>query len=204
MSAIQKLCTTALHLKKGRVVACGAAADIVGDYVAETSSGEVARFDPSHRMGDGDALIADVRLVDERGAPAQSIGSEMDLRFEIDVEKTGDAVGGLSGLSLQLRLATDEGDPLFNVMSADAPGILLPRAAKATVRVTIPGPTVVPGFYRIANIFLGVPNLKIADFVNDCFRFEVLPPIRPWRPYDLTTHEGRVCRLATWSLRENS
>jgi hypothetical protein len=59
----------------------------------------------------------------------------------------------------------------------------------------------VPGRYRVS-LFLGIPNLLLSDEVNEGFEFEILPPVRPWRPQELTRAKGIVCRRGTWTLAD--
>ena len=48
------------------------------------------------------------------------------------------------------------------------------------------------------NAFLGVPFLEHVDEIPDAFEFEIVPPIHPWRPYELHITRGIVCRKAQW------
>jgi hypothetical protein len=51
------------------------------------------------------------------------------------------------------------------------------------------------------NAFLGIPYLEHVDEIPDAFEFDVLPPARPWRPYELHASRGIVCRKAAWSCQ---
>ena len=61
----------------------------------------------------------------------------------------------------------------------------------------LPGPTFVPGKYRV-RVFLGLPYVQHVDDVPDALTFEITPPLHPWRPYDLSPIRGNVCRRANW------
>ena len=52
-----------------------------------------------------------------------------------------------------------------------------------------------PGRYRL-NLFLGIPFLQNIDDIDDALAFEILPPEKPWRPYELHPSRGVVCPKA--------
>jgi len=74
-------------------------------------------------------------------------------------------------------------------MNVDDTGVALPDARSCRVLVRLPGPTFVPGRYRI-NTFVGVPFLQHVDEISGALTFEVGPPAAPWRPYELYTGRG--------------
>ena len=83
-------------------------------------------------------------------------------------------------------------------MNVDDEGVELPSATRCTVTARLPGPTFIPGRYRM-NAFLGVPYLEHVDEIPDAFEFQIVPPEHPWRPYELHISRGIVCRKAQWS-----
>ncbi len=98
------------------------------------------------------------------------------------------------------RVCGDGGEPLCSVMTVDDGGVELPDTPACTLRAVLAGPTFVPGRYRV-NTFLGMINVQQADEIHDAFEFEVLPPGEPWRPYEITSAHGVMCRRAEWSVR---
>jgi hypothetical protein len=83
-------------------------------------------------------------------------------------------------------------------MNVDGDGGGLPDSSACTVRLRIPGPTFVPGLYRL-RAFVGIPFLQHVDEIDDALEFEIMPPRHPWRPYELYAHRGRVCRIGEWT-----
>jgi lipopolysaccharide transport system ATP-binding protein len=201
MDAVQRLCSRGLLLHKGRIAAEGVISDVVAAYrntgVADASLG---RFDRSHAVQRGWAQITDIRLVSHDQAVG-GLHTDDDLVFEIDVETVGGANASdtLRGLVVELVVHAEEGYPIFSVMNVDDVGLELPPSSRCTVRMTLAGPTLVPGRYRLF-AFLGLPFLEHVDELHDCLEFEVTPPRHPWRPYPLHPSRGRTCRRATWRL----
>jgi lipopolysaccharide transport system ATP-binding protein len=201
MEAIQRLCTRGLLMDRGRMVQSGAIGEVVTTYrSAEQQLVEAGRFNPRGRSGTGWARIADIRLVDDRGARVRGVPPERDLVFEIDVQLSNAVSSGVSlrGLVVEIVVLSDQGQPLLSLMNVDDGGRELPAAPSCTVTARLTGPTFIPGRYRL-NAFVGVPYLEHVDEVPDAFEFEIVEPQQPWRPYQLHITRGMVCRKAQWS-----
>jgi lipopolysaccharide transport system ATP-binding protein len=201
MEAIQRLCTRGLLMDRGRVVQSGAIEEVVATYrSAERLLVEAGRFNPRGRSGTGWARIADIRLVDDRRGRVRGVPPESDLVFEIDVQLSNAVSSGVSlrGLVVEIVVLSDQGQPLLSLMNVDDGGPELPAAPSCTISARLPGPTFIPGRYRL-NAFVGVPYLEHVDEVPDAFEFEIVEPQRPWRPYQLHITRGVVCRKAQWS-----
>jgi hypothetical protein len=190
-----------LLLDQGRLVADGTVDDVVGQYRGrERSAIDAGQFNSRARRGTGWAIVRDLALVDDAGVRVSARASDQDLTFQLDLEllDATRAGGSLRGLMVELVLCTDDGRPLVGVMSADDAGVELPAATACRVQATLTAPTFVPGRYRL-HVFVGVPNLEHVDEVPDALELEILPPTRPWRPYELHATRGLVCRHAEWT-----
>ena len=201
MEAIQRLCTRGLLMDRGRLVQSGSIPDVVSAYrAAEQSMVEVGRFNTRSRGGTGWARINDIRLVDQRGATVPSVPPEADLVFEIDLQLSNASSNGASlrGLVVELVICSDQGQPLLSLMNVDDDGMQLPSARACTMTARLPGPTFIPGRYRL-NAFVGIPYLEHVDEIPEAFEFEIVEPQRPWRPYQLHVTRGIVCRKAQWT-----
>jgi lipopolysaccharide transport system ATP-binding protein len=200
MEAIQRLCTRGLLMDRGRLVMSGSVGDVVAQYRAvEQSMVEVGRFNTRSRSGTGWARVRDVRLVDDRGQAVRGVPPEADLTFQIDLQLTHSSSRGASlrGLVVELVICSNQGQPLLSLMNVDDEGVDLPSATTCTVTARLPGPTFIPGRYRM-NVFIGIPYLEHVDEIPDAFEFEIVSPERPWRPYELHITRGMVCRKAHW------
>ena len=199
LDAVQRLCGRGLLLDRGRVAADGPIDEVVATYRASDTLGEgLGVFNPAARRGRGWAQMTDVRLVTPDGFRTGARAADQDLVFEIDLATTSGDAARLRGLVVELVVSSDDGHPLCSVMNVDDEGVELPDAASCTVRVRIPAPTFVPGVYRL-RVFLGIPHLQHVDEIDDALEFEVLPPVHPWRPYELTPLRGHTCRRAEWT-----
>jgi len=204
MEAVQRLCTKGLWIDRGRLADLGPIDRVVAAYRAShrEEGGGLGRFTPHARLGTGWAGVTDVALLDATGARVGAVPADGDLRFAVDLElrDAGATGASLRGLILELIICTDDGRPLVGVMTADDDGVELPAASRCRVEATLAGPTFVPGRYRV-HVFLGVPYLEHVDEIPDAFEFDVLPPERPWRPYEVQARTGLVCRRARWACQ---
>ena len=200
MEAIQRLCTRGLLMDRGRLLTSGPVGEVVARYRAvEQSMVEVGRFNTRSRSGTGWARVRDVRLLGDRGQIVRGVPPEEDLVFQVDLELAAASSRGASlrGLVIELVVCSDQGQPLLSLMNVDDDGVELPSATTCAITARLPGPTFVPGRYRL-NVFVGIPYLEHVDEIPDAFEFEIVAPERPWRPYQLHITRGLVCRKAQW------
>jgi lipopolysaccharide transport system ATP-binding protein len=204
MAVMRRLCNRGILLDRGQVVASGRMDTVADLYVRPDPDRERwARFDPSDRHGVGWAHVTDARIVDERGCPAEGLPCDADLLIELSVEVTEGMPAGttLRGLVIELVVCSADGQPQLSLMSVDDTGVALPDARSCRVLVRLPGPTFVPGRYRI-NTFVGIPFLQHVDEISGALTFDIEPPAAPWRPYELQPSRGLLCRKAEWSCLE--
>ncbi len=204
MAAVRRLCGRGILLERGRVAAVAPMEAVADLYVRPgRDQGEGARFDPHDRRGTGWARVTDMRLLDEQNKPVAARPCDADLRVEVTIEVAGGAAAGssLRGLVVELVVCSDEGQPLLSLMNVDDTGVALPDSHACRVLVRVPGPTLVPGRYGI-DVILGIPFLQHVDEISEALVFDVLPPLEPWRPYDLHPSRGLICRKAEWSCSD--
>jgi lipopolysaccharide transport system ATP-binding protein len=200
LEAVQRLCSRGLLLRRGRLEADGPIGEVVAQYraVSAEHADGFGHFNPAVRRGIGWARFTDIRVM-SGGARVGRVTSDDDLEVEIDLAVAAHHTGTLRGLVVELVVHSDGGVPLCSLMNVDGDGDGLPDDMSCTVRVRIPGPTFVPGTYRLS-AFVGLPFLQQVDEVDDAVEFEVLPPRQPWRPYELVPSRGHVCRLGEWNV----
>ena len=189
-----------LLLERGQIAQLGPAGEVVARYVAQSDgSAAPADFRPGSRSGTGWARVVGMRMLDEYGRAVGAVPCDADLRFEVDLALRDAVSSGASlrGLVLELGICSALGQPILSLMNVDDSGVDLPAASSCRVQVRLPGPTFVPGRYCV-NVFLGLPYLQHVDEVLDAVRFDILPPRKPWRPYELYESRGLVCRRAEW------
>jgi lipopolysaccharide transport system ATP-binding protein len=198
LEAVQRLCTRGLLLRKGRLDAAGPIDEIVARYRASTQDeSDRGAFNVSSRRGVGWARFTDVRVMNDAG-PTARISADDDLEIEMDIELAQRGAASLRGLIVEVVLHAEDGQALCSLMNVDGEGAGLPDVESCTLRVRVPGPTFVPGVYRL-KVFVGIPFLQHVDEIDDALEFEIVPPRRPWRPYELYPAQGRTCRIGEWS-----
>ncbi len=148
MSAVRGLCTRAVQIDEGQLVADGNVDDVVMAYVAQQTAGPGAVLELPRALGDPDELlITAVRVRDDEGRTQGPFHSRDRLTVEIDVDVArsngGYQVGFdlLSGGGLALRSWHTDGPP------DDWPEI---RTGRSTLRCVIPAGILNEGSYAIA------------------------------------------------------
>ena len=199
MDAIQRLCNRGMLLDRGRLVASGSIDEVVAQYrLVERTLIDVGQFNTRGRSGSGWAQVTGMRLLDGSGRAVADLPSDADLNIELSIEVVPDHDTSLRALMVHLVICASDSRPLISLTNVDDGGAPLPAGKRCALTMRLPGPTLVPGRYRM-NVFLGVPGLEHVDEIPDAFEFEISPPERPWRPYAMSPASGPVCRLASWS-----
>jgi lipopolysaccharide transport system ATP-binding protein len=204
MEAIQRLCTRGMLLDRGRLAASGPIQDVVASYRAlELTAIDIGRFNPRGRSGSGWALVQDLSIAGDDGQPTSARPADADLIFNVDIALTnrGRMGASLRGLVVELVVCSEQGQPLLSLMNVDDGGVQLPPTGACRVTARLEGPTFIPGRYRL-NAFVGIPNLEHIDEIPDALEFEILPPVHPWRPYQLHVTRGVLCRKAQWLCKD--
>ena len=148
MGAVRGLCTRAVEIEGGQVVADGSAEQIVGDYIASQLAGSGSVLHLPRPLGRSDELlITAVRVLDEEGKTEGPFHSSRPITVEIDVDvargNSAYQVGFdlLSGGGLVLRTWHTDGPP--DDWPALAPG-------PNTLRCVIPTGMLNEGSFAIA------------------------------------------------------
>jgi len=200
MAAMRRLCERGILLERGTVASIGTMESVADLYVRPgRDQTDGARFDPHDRRGTGWARVTGMRLLDEGHEAVGALPCDADLLIELTIEVGAREAAGssLRGLVVELVVCADDGQPLLSLMNVDDTGVALPDGRACRVLVRLPGPTLVPGRYSV-DVFLGVPFLQHVDEISEALAFDVLPPLEPWRPYDLHQSRGLLCRKAEW------
>jgi lipopolysaccharide transport system ATP-binding protein len=147
MNAVRGLCTRAVQIDHGRLVADGPTDDVVRDYITQQmASGSSLKL--SRALGDADELlITDVRVMDDTGRPGGPFHSSRPITVEIDVEVARANEGYQVGFDLMaagglaLRSWHTDGTP--------DQWLQLPEGS-STVRCKLPAGLLNEGSYAVA------------------------------------------------------
>ncbi len=192
LSLVAERCRRALWLDRGHLVADSPARETVALYrervAQEEGSRRLSAQEPkpsAHRIGSGQALVANVRLLDAQGRPAGRLRSGEAAALEMSVR----AAAPLCDFVFGFGISTVSGTSVFG--SNTAIDGLIPDAFSGEGRVTleIPGFALAPGVYSI-DAAVHAKDGAPYDFRRDALRFEVTAeratagvwnPERRWR-----------------------
>src|SRR5262249_34321091 len=121
MTAVKELCSRALLLHGGRVIADADAGTVVHEYLndrekAEKQQGEVSLSDWENRYGEGTARIVRARLIDGAGQPTTSFVRSHPLVLEFQVVSQSRARLNFSAV------CACNGTGVFHITHHDSPG----------------------------------------------------------------------------------
>jgi lipopolysaccharide transport system ATP-binding protein len=192
LAAVSALCTRALLLERGRLVADGEVGSIIDTYLrsVQASTGEQLEH-RDDRQGDGRLRIVHAELLDEQGGPPRT-GVDAVLRLAYRSTAPDADVGVSIGVEGPL------GEPVFSLSNRITGDSLRSAAASGEITCALRSLPLLPGRYSLT-IYVEVGGV-VADWVRNAFYFDVfeadvygtgkLPP---------TTH-GRVLVDGTWAV----
>ena len=147
MNAVRGLCTRAVQIEGGRLVADGPADEVVRDYIAQqTGSASVLHLPRSLGKKD-ELLITAVRVLDEAGNTAGPFYSSRPVIVEIDVDVT--RTNGAYQVGFDLLAG---GGPALRTWHTDGPPDDWPelKPGHNTLRCVIPAGMLNAGSYAVA------------------------------------------------------
>jgi lipopolysaccharide transport system ATP-binding protein len=147
MNAVRGLCTRAVQIDQGRLVADGPTDEVVRDYIAQqTASGSSLKL--ARALGKPDELlVTDVRVKDDRGRSGGPFHSSRPIHIEIDVEVARSNEGYQVGFDLMAA----GGLALRSWHTDGPPGAWPPLpVGRSTLRCVIPAGVLNEGSYAVA------------------------------------------------------
>jgi lipopolysaccharide transport system ATP-binding protein len=173
MQAVKALCTRAILLEQGQIVADGSVEEVVHGYLRDHDNLGSQRIwaDPAERPGDGDCRLAAVRVVDAAGDPSGSFFSGQPLTVELEF----DLARVPQNLCVGFDLQTADGLTVLRAFHTDIEEEARPplRVGSNTFRCTIPAGLLNAGGYAIAPRFYLYP-LSWAVSLDPVVRFDVV------------------------------
>jgi lipopolysaccharide transport system ATP-binding protein len=195
MSAISSLCTSALWLDAGRVVARGGVSESINAYI-QSFGGRSRQNDASRwkHNGSSEAYFLDARLLDTNGAPCGTFGMGESVVVEFDIELSR------SCPSLQMSVNIKRAETRLRVLhllnhGPESAFENLP-AGKHRFSVEIPNCMLYPGTY-IVSLFVAVPA-KLLDHVENALSFSMIDNQRSPRTMPYYSHLGVFHSPSVW------
>jgi homopolymeric O-antigen transport system ATP-binding protein len=170
MGAITNLCTSALWLDAGRIVAQGAVNDTVAAYIQ--SVGTASQNDSSSwkHKGSGEARFMDARMLDASGAPRETFGMGESVVVEFDLEFSR----SFSFLYMAVVIKRAEtGLAVLELLNHDSGSAFADLSVgKHRLSVEIPNCLLYPGRYRVS-LRVAIPR-AVVDHVDDVLSFSMV------------------------------
>jgi len=203
LTAVRNLCTRAIWLSEGRLVADGEPAAVAQQYLGTTAVAiGVPELDLRGwlaRRGSGEARFLHARLLSEDGAVCGVFNRLDPMVIEFTFESCRP-----SALNLSATCTTaDDGIKVLQLAHQDSPGFSPGVVCgRRTVRVRIPALPLQSGRYEW-NLSIHTNALVPVDCVQGVLTFVVEDDLtRSPRPYQSTRHHGLCTLLAEWRYVE--
>ena len=178
MDAVQRLCDRAVLVERGRLVASGTTAGVVGQYLARanapSSAGAWIDLSSVERTGNGVARSVKARYWSDLDAAGCRPYSDGPLTVRLAIE----AAGACTISSLAVTLYDTMGTKLVNADTIALGHTLRLDPGEHHVTLRIPELHLNPGVY-IMGFWLAGPLATVYDFVPTGFELEVVPQLSP-------------------------
>ncbi|MES2681817.1 MAG: ABC transporter ATP-binding protein [Bacteroidota bacterium] len=169
MAAIKSLCTTAILLSKGQLVASGKTNDVIAAYKAENENanftGHNTNPKSSHKTEFG--RILEVRMFNT----LEQFTGEILFEEQIGIEITFDLKNDVNNLNIDFRLISNEGISIAHVTSMDFEERINAKAGVTKVRFYIEN-NFNPGVYHF-EAGIHYPNESTIDYLDQALTFRI-------------------------------
>jgi lipopolysaccharide transport system ATP-binding protein len=200
MAAVQRLCSRAVLIDKGRLVLDGMPGEVVAAYLdrgwsVDETGVTVIGDDADRFKGSCAARLRKVLLTDTGGRPTSSV--RLGQRFRITL--TFDILRPIGEAVVEIGISTTEGQRFATVQTSDRADLPL-LVDQGTLEISAEiGVTLLPGEY-VFEVALHDSNGVTADFVYRALRFTALNvPDSDQESYPWSVVRGFVRPDAVWS-----
>jgi lipopolysaccharide transport system ATP-binding protein len=166
MALVRSLCSRALLLEDGRLVADGPVEDVIDAYLGSVDGAETGYVAPEEKRRG--AFVAAVRLLDDRGRAATEVPCGRGLRVEIDVGREGGEA--IRRPWIAVRISSSRGELIAHVANREAGFELPPLDGPATVTCDLPDVNLSPGRYLLG-VRLSDADRRTHDEVEHALAF---------------------------------
>jgi hypothetical protein len=194
MDAVQRLCTRAVLLERGRAVAAGATQGIVAQYLARagtpSSSGTWVDLSSVERTGTGAVRVVQARYRSETDRAGGQPYPDGPLTIGLEI----DAAASCTIPSLAVTLYDMQGTKLVNADTVATGRTLQLEPGRHQLTVRIPELHLNPGVYQMG-FWLAGPLGAVYDFIPAGFEVEVVALQTPGLGRAPTDDGVVTCRL---------
>jgi lipopolysaccharide transport system ATP-binding protein len=200
MPVVQRLCSRAVVVDHGGIVADGTPGEAVAEYLSRGGSDQeggvaVIPADVERVAGTGEAMLRRVVMRDNEGHRISGVRLGQPFRISLLLE----AKSEIPEARIELGICTPDGQQIVTVQNSDGTGsgqALVPGMNEVEVEVEV---ALLPGEY-VLGVGVGHPNATNIDTVPRAFRFtglnDPMPGQTSWSWGDV---RGYVRPESTWS-----
>jgi len=180
MAAINVLCSSALVLEHGCVVARGSTAQCIGTYLAQNSENQGMVWQrPSNKQ---QGSLGFTRVV------AELTGEQPNLELELHVTLESRARHKAAFVAVDIADLT--GIPLMQALP-QLHGFINDTSTDHSLEIAVKLPALIPGQYFVT-IWAGSHNTETLDEVKEAITFEIVDSPTPGRTFPHTTDHGHI------------
>jgi lipopolysaccharide transport system ATP-binding protein len=194
LAAVQSLCSTAILLRGGALVAQGPVNDVITEYLRNVEQVATRSLrERTDRRGRGEFRLAGVEVSSDQHAPLGVLVTGWSARFAFDVD------GFRPGLSVWFTIYDQQRQPICSFHSLfHGPEDTQDGAFGSHLVCEVPDLPLVPGFYRInAAVYT---DHELQDHVEGAAVFEVVAGALRGRPVAERSGHGSVRLHHRWIL----
>lgn len=167
LSAIRKLCTRTIYLKKGKVVADGDTQKVIDKYLSSVSKSSDNLIERKDRVGSGTVLLKRFSLMDDRRRKVKAFVAGNDSYVKLDLKKR---ISKINSIDIILQIVDGEGSKictLGNKLSGDKLDV-----NRNTFVCKLPRLPLTKGDYY-TNVIIKVDE-EVSDSLTNAFSFKVI------------------------------
>jgi lipopolysaccharide transport system ATP-binding protein len=200
LASVQALCTRAIMLKEGRVLADGTPPDIIRAYLSDVKTvRNVSVADWPDRAGTGEARIVDLEVCDADGHLTDNVLFGREIRFTIVADFHKPATDPVFGMLIYTMAL----EPMLDVRSWHAGSRFGRLEGRVVVDGTIPTLGLYPGEYLLSPFIATAGCLADIDWVKHCRILHVHPAPGPYGDLKLDPSIGKYWTPSEWSVRDS-
>jgi lipopolysaccharide transport system ATP-binding protein len=197
MGAVTTLCSRALLLERGQLVAEGPSSEVVDRYLVPVSAAVTGAYelrDTSARAGNCSRIITAARVLGAAGRLTLTAVPLQKIRIELDLAP----VTSMRTPMIDIGFNNARGERIFAVSSNLSPTPLGSVSGASTASVTFEMPPLYPGRYEF-DIGLMPVSGRYVDYVTPAGQIEVLHDGYLQSPYPYFVEMGSVLVRSRWA-----
>jgi lipopolysaccharide transport system ATP-binding protein len=199
MASIQHLCTKAMLLKGGVLVATGKPSDVIRQYLSDSQEGSSVDIrDWRDRLTSGEARLTRLEISDGSGNPTTSIPVNGTVRFTFHAEFYNSILNPCFGVLIYSGF----GEPLLDIRSIHSGLEIGPIKGDIIVSAEIKNLGLYPGRYILSPWISDAGVTSDIDFVKLCCSLQMEPAAGPHGDLKLDPLWGKYWIPSKWQQHE--